>query len=265
MANKQGDFIWYELLTDNADAAQAFYGDVLGWRVEDSGVPNMDYRILQATDPDSGEVNPVGGLMQITPQMKDGGARPLWLGYIAVDDVDASVGRIVAAGGTVPMPATDIPYVGRIAMVTDPQGTPFYVMRGFSDDTSLAFAFDRPRVGHCAWNELNTSDPEAAKRFYFEEFGWQKDDEMDMGEMGTYEFLRHGGIIGALMRTPDNQPQPLWHYYFRVSNIDQAAARIAAAGGQVLFGPDQIPGGDFIIKGMDPQGAPFSLVGARPA
>ena len=87
MANKQGDFIWYELLTDDADAAQAFYGNVLGWRVKDSGVPNMDYRILQATDPDSGEVNPVGGLMQITPQMKDGGARPLWLGYIAVDDV----------------------------------------------------------------------------------------------------------------------------------------------------------------------------------
>jgi predicted enzyme related to lactoylglutathione lyase len=265
MANKQGDFIWYELLTDDADAAQAFYGEVLGWQVTDSGVANMDYRILQATDPDSGEVNPVAGLMQITPEMQDGGARPLWLGYIAVDDVDASVGRIVAAGGNLRMPATDIPDVGRIAMVTDPQGTPFYVMRGSSEDTSLAFAFDRPRVGHCAWNELSTTDPEAAKRFYFEEFGWQKDDEMDMGEMGAYEFLRHGGIIGALMRKPDNLPQSLWQYYFRVADIDQAAAKITAAGGQVLYGPEQVPGGDHIIQGMDPQGTAFSLVGARQA
>jgi hypothetical protein len=265
MANKHGDFIWYELLTEDADAAQAFYAEVVGWQVVDSGVPNMDYRILQATDTDSGELNPIGGLMQLSEEMQAGGARPVWLGYIGVNDVDACVARITAAGGSVMMPATDIADVGRIAMVTDPQGVPFYVMRGFSDRTSLAFAFDRPRIGHCGWNELRTSDPAAAKRFYGDLFGWQKDGEMDMGEMGAYEFLRHGSILGAVMPKPDTMPQPMWQFYFRVSDIDRAAERIAAAGGQLSFGPEQIPGGDYVVNGTDPQGALFSLVGARQA
>ncbi|MBV1788521.1 VOC family protein [Marinobacterium sp. D7] len=263
MANKQGDFLWYELLTDDADAAQAFYSDVIGWQTVDSGVPNMDYRILQATDPDSGEVNPVGGMMPLTEEMRAGGARPVWLGYIAVEDVDHCVARITEAGGRVMLPPFDIDDVGRIAMVTDPQGVPFYIMRGFSEETSLAFAFDRPRVGHCGWNELRTTDPAAAKQFYGELFGWQKEGEMDMGEEGCYEFLRHGSVLGAVMPKPDTMPMPMWHFYFRVADIDRAVDKIASAGGQLTFGPVQVPGGDYIVKGIDPQGASFSLVGAR--
>ena len=265
MANKHGEFIWYELCTDDADGAQAFYGDLLGWQVEDSGQPGMDYRLLRAEDAETGEQSHVGGLMQLTDDMRDCGARPVWLGYIGVDDVDRTVASIGAAGGEVRMPATDIPRVGRIAMVTDPQGIPFYVMRGASDDTSLAFASDCPRVGHCAWNELITPDPTAAKAFYFGEFGWTKDGEMDMGPMGAYEFIRHNGVIGAIMPKPAEMPAPMWHYYFRVDDIDAALKKIESGGGQLLHGPDEIPGGDFILKGFDPQGALFALVGGRKA
>ena len=154
MPNKHGEFIWYELLTDNSDGALQFYSEILGWEATDSGQPGMDYRILHARDEDAGELLDVGGLMQLTQEMRQRGARPLWLGYIGVDDVDQAVGRIVVAGGAVQMPPTDIPDVGRIAMVTDPQSVPFYVMRGFSKERSRAFAADRPRIGHCAWNEL---------------------------------------------------------------------------------------------------------------
>lgn len=263
MPNKHGEFIWYELCTDNADAAQRFYSAILGWRFTDSGQPGVDYRILHARDEGTGEWRPVGGLMPLSEEMKQGGARPVWLGYIGVDDVDRTVAEITAAGGSVQMPATDIPDVGRIAMVTDPQGTPFYVMRGNSDDPSLAFASDCPRVGHCAWNELVTSDSEAAKAFYFKAFGWTKDGEMDMGPMGAYEFIRHNGVIGAIMPKPDAMPVPMWHYYFRAANIDAAINAITDNGGQILHGPDEIPGGDFIVKGVDPQGAMFALVGSR--
>ena len=263
MANKHGEFIWYELLTDNCDDAITFYSAILGWEATASGHPSMDYRILHAKDEDTGESCGACGLLQLNEEMRQGGARPVWLGYIGVDDVDHSVANIVACGGKVKMPATDIPNVGRLAMVTDPQGVPFYVMRGFSDQTSLAFASDKPRVGHCAWNELVTNDPESAKTFYFKEFGWSKDGEMNMGPMGAYEFIRHNGVIGAVMPKPNDMPIPMWNYYFRCADIDNAVNTIAELGGKIEFGPDEIPGGQFIVKGLDPQGALFALIGER--
>ena len=263
MRTKHGEFIWYELLTDNSDAALAFYSTILGWQASDSGQANMNYRILHASSVDTCESHDIGGLIQLTDDMRTHGAKPVWLGYIAVDDVDRTVESILSVGGHIQMPPKDIPNVGRIAMITDPQGTPFYIMRGLSNEAPLAFASDKPRVGHCAWNELSTSDPDAAKAFYFQQFGWSKDGEMDMGPMGSYEFIRHNGLIGAVFPKPEDQPVPMWSYYFRCADIDKAHDVIIEQGGQILLGPDEIPGGDFIIKGLDPQGALFALIGAR--
>lgn len=260
MANKHGDFIWYELLTDNTDLAQLFYGNVLDWEFNDSGQAEMDYTIITAKASAD-----IGGMLQITPEMKAGGAQPLWLGYIAADDVDACIERIITAGGTEIMPATDIPDVGRIAMLSDPQGALFYIMRGLSDEASLAFAADHPKDGHCAWNELMSSNPAGARSFYGNEFGWIKDGEMDMGPMGTYEFLRHDHMIGAIMPSPDAMPRPMWNYYFRVADIDIAVEKVKAGGGTILTGPAPIPGDEYTIQGLDPQGAVFSLVGQRKA
>ena len=176
MPNKHGDFIWYELITSDADAAQDFYGNVLNWSFAGSGQPGMDYRIINAQDIS------VGGLMAITQDMADHGARPAWVGYVAVDDVDKCVESVEHGGGRTLMPGMDIPHVGRIAMVTDPQGAPFYIMRPSGEGESMAFAYDQPRVGHCAWNELITSDQAAAWHFYGVRFGWVKDGDMDMGD-----------------------------------------------------------------------------------
>lgn len=260
MANSHGDFIWYELLTTDADAAQAFYGAIFGWKARDSGQPDMDYRLLTASAGD------VGGLMQITDGMKAGGAQPVWLGYIAVDDVDAAVASIMKAGGKTQMPAMDIPTVGRIAMMADPQGAPFYVMRGASDQESHAFAYDKPRLGHCAWNELSTSHRSAAMTFYADQFGWKKDGEMDMGSMGAYEFFRRRdvpGMFAAVMTKPAELPISLWTYYFRVADIDEAVARTKDRGGQIAHGPIEIPGGEYAANAIDPQGAMFAFVGPR--
>jgi predicted enzyme related to lactoylglutathione lyase len=260
MANKHGDFIWYELLTDNTDLAQSFYGNVLDWEFNDSGQAEMDYTIITAKASAD-----IGGMLQITPEMRAGGAQPIWLGYIAADDVDACIERIITAGGTEIMPATDIPDIGRLAMVSDPQGALFYIMRGLSDEASLAFAADHPRYGHCAWNELMSSNPAGARSFYGKEFGWIKDGEMDMGPMGTYEFLRHDHMIGAIMPSPEAMPRPMWNYYFRVADIDIAVEKVKAGGGTILTGPDPIPGDEYTIQGLDPQGVVFSLVGQRKA
>jgi len=254
-------FIWYELLTTDVDAAQRFYSDVVGWTVRPGATPGMDYRHLTAGDGED-----IGGMLQLTEQMRAGGARPVWLGYIDVPDVDAAVTAIESHGGKTQMPATTMDGVGRIAMVTDGQGVPFYVMTPMPppdrpDARSTAFA--RNAIGHCAWNELATSDPRQAFGFYTGQFGWTDGGTMPMGEMGDYQFLNdEDGMIGAITRSQDNRPS-LWLYYFRVRDIDAAKQTVESRGGTIMLAPQEVPGGDHILIGGDPQGAVFALVGAR--
>lgn len=253
--NPHGEFIWYELITRDPDAAQAFYAPMLGWSVADSGVADMDYRI--ASTPDAG----VAGIMKTPPGAP---MPPAWLGYVGVDDVDAAVASVTGGGGAVHMPAWDVPGVGRMALVADPQGAVFYLMRGQSGERSLAFAYDRPRPGHCAWNELSTTDPAAAWTFYGQRFGYVKDGELDMGSMGKYEFIRHGAsVIGAIMPKAPQMPVSAWSFYFRVPDIDVAARHIRENGGSLFMEPMEIPGGEYSLNGQDPQSAAFGLVGPR--
>ena len=257
MTNMAGDFVWYELLTSDADAAQNYYGSILEWSFADSGQVGMDYRIIEAPE------HAIGGVLKITSEMAAHGTRPSWLGYIIVDDVDARIAAIAAAGGQVLMPAMNIPDVGRIAMLCDPQGAPFYIMKNAGEGESYAFAKDQPRIGHCAWNELVTNDQTAAWEFYGTQFGWVKSDAMDMGPMGTYDFIGHDGTLGAIMKgTPEMGP-PHWNQYFRVADIDVAQSAVEADGGTITNGPMEIPGGEFALNAMDPQGAAFGLVGPR--
>lgn len=265
MTNQHGDFIWYELLTSDADAAADFYGQVIGWSSQDSGQKDMDYRFFSSGD-GSDTKDGVGGYMAITPEMAEGGARPAWIGYIAVDDVDKSAAAIVSAGGSILMPAMDIDGVGRMAMVADPQGAVFYIMKGASDETSYSFAATEPKVGHCAWNELATSDPEAAKTFYANQFGWVQEGDMDMGPMGKYQFWWAAGkrfMLGAVMPKLPEMPMSAWGFYFRVPDIDAAVDAVNANGGTMLMEPVEIPGGDYSFNALDPQGASFGLVGPR--
>ena len=263
MPNKHGDFIWYELLTSDANASQDFYGRLLGWTFADSGQPGVDYRQFTAGE------HTVGGMMPISADMAAGGARPTWLGYIAVDDVDATVSAVKAAGGAVHMPPWDIPGVGRAAFVADAQSALFYVMRpippaGKPDASSHSFAATNPAVGQCAWNELATSDQPAAVEFYTSQFGWRQEGDMDMGPMGKYQFFYHGpDMIGAVWPKMPEMPVSAWSYYFRVADIDAAVRMIKANGGSVMQEPIEIPGGEFSIVGTDPQGAVLALMGPR--
>lgn len=254
MPNAHGDFIWFELRTSDPDAAQDFYAKVVGWTIADSGMPGMDYRILNAPD------GSIGGLMK----MPDGDGAPIWLGYVGVDDVDRSVEQMTGAGATVQMPAMTVEGVGRMAMLADPLGAVLYVMRGESDGTSTAFRMAPDSFGHVVWAELTSSDPEAAKRFYADAFGWRQEGGMPMGPLGDYQFLHNArGSLGAVMPSSVPGSVPGWLYYLHVQNIDAAAAEVRSSGGTVVQEPMEIPGGDFSLIGLDPQGARFGLVGPR--
>ncbi|MBC7799872.1 MAG: VOC family protein [Gemmatimonadaceae bacterium] len=255
MADPHGRFVWYELMTTDMDAAARFYAGVVGWTVSDFD-GDASYRMFSA-----GPAG-VGGLMAVPPGAGD--MRPGWFGYVGVDDVNATVDSIVAAGGAVQMPARDLDGVGRIAMLADPQGVAFYVMRGTSSEPSVSFNLTAP--GHGAWNELGTTDLPAALAFYAAQFGWTKGDAMSMGPMGDYQFVHHGGErIGAMMARPEPGPPPGWQFYFRVADIDAAARATTAGGGTILNGPMPVPGDDHILVATDPQGATFAVVGQRNA
>lgn len=259
-----GGFIWYELLTPDPDAAAEFYGAVVGWTIPPEADPlagGMDYRIIGRADGGA-----AGGVVRLSPEMLAHGARSCWLGYIDVADVDEAVAAIVADGGRVQMPAMDLP-VGRIAMVSDPQGASSYVMKpippaGQPDAQSDVFSIDRPQ--HIRWNELSSSDPQAAIAFYTKHFGWTQQGEMDMGPMGTYRFIQHDGTgIGAIMPKAQELPASLWNYYIGVDDIDRAAEAVKVQGGKIIEGPHQIPGGEYSLVGIDRLGAVFGLVGPR--
>ena len=256
MADKRGDFVWYELMTPDPDAAQTFYGGLLGWTFADGGQPDMEY-ILASKDGTE-----VAGFMALTDEMTEGGAQPLWAGYVGVDDVDASAKQVGALGGTLLLEPQDIPNVGRFAFLTDPAGAPIYLMS--LGEGSEAFAKYEAQDGHCAWNELVTDDPAAAKAFYTSLFGWEKDSEMDMGPMGLYEMFKTSDYtFGAIMKKPEMMPASLWIYYFRVPDIDAACNYVKANGGKLMTEPMQIPDGNYVLNGMDPQGAFFALIGNR--
>jgi predicted enzyme related to lactoylglutathione lyase len=250
------NFVWYELMTSDAKAAQNFYAKVVGWKAQDSGMPGMDYTMLLA-----GEA-PMAGLMALPKEASDAGAKPGWVGYVAVDDVDAYAGRVAKAGGAIHMPPTDIPNVGRFATVADPQGAVFCLFKAASDRARPQLAPDTPGV--IGWHELMAGDGEKAFGFYADLFGWTKDEAIDMGPMGRYQLFKAGDApIGGMMTKPAEVPAPFWAYYFQVDAIGAAMERLKAAGGTVINGPMEVPGGSWIVQGIDPQGAMFSLLSRK--
>lgn len=248
---------WYELTTSEGKLKQAgdFYGRILGWRIEDSGMEGFDYHLARS------EGDMVAGLMVMPEDVA--GMSPFWMVYFAVDDADRVAADARAAGASVHREPADILGTGRFAILADPQGAAFGILQPTpmtsSDD---APAFDQNKAGHGNWNELMSTDPEAGFAFYAGLFGWTKGDAMDMGEMGTYQLFRHKGVdIGGMMGLGD-APVPNWLPYFGVDGIvSERIDAIRAAGGIVHHGPVEVPGGAYIAVAQDPQNAWFAIVG----
>jgi uncharacterized protein len=246
----RGRIVWHELMTKDTNAAKKFYTEVVGWGTQqfDGG---MDYTMWTAGE------NPVGGVMDTPPEAAAMGAPPSWTMYVAVPDTDATVAQATKLGGSVIAPPTDIPGVGRFAVLRDPQGAVFAVIKGEGPDRPET----DPQRLEFSWHELMTTDYKAADKFYSELFGWTKKDEFDMGPMGIYHmFGRDRFTYGGMMNKPADMPAPPhWVNYVHVESADAAAERATKAGGTVMLGPMEVPGGDRIAVLMDPQGATFAV------
>ncbi len=254
MAGTQSPFVWYECMSSDVAASKAFYGKVVGWSTEDMPTPRMTYTLLRIGD------TQVGGMMALPNEASAAGMKPGWLGYVGVEDTDRATAKAQQLGGKVLMPPTDLPNVGRISMIRDPQGAPLYL---FKPAQAGQRAVSR-EPGQIGWHELHTTDWPKAFGFYTDMFGWLKGDSMDMGPMGTYQlFTINGTPSGAMFNSPAAQGARFWLYYFNVGNIDDAVMRLGESGGKVMHGPVEVPGGGWNVQAADPQGAAFALFGSR--
>jgi predicted enzyme related to lactoylglutathione lyase len=246
-----GHFVWYELMTTDPGAAEEFYPAVTGW-----GTAPFEGLDFPYTTWMRGEMR-VGGVMELPEEARAAGAPPHWVTYVSTPDLDATVARAVELGASVRMPAKEIP-VGRFAVLVDPQGAELAVFQGTAEPQG-----DRePEIGEISWHELATTDWKAAWEFYSALFGWVKTSEFDMGEMGTYWMF--GRIpeltLGAMFDKPAAAPgPPFWGIYVRVADVHAAVETVKARGGQVINGPMEVPGDDWIVQCLDPQGAMVSF------
>ena len=249
-AEIRGRFVWHELMTTDTDAASDFYSRVVPWKAEDSGMPSYSLWM-------SGKTR-AGGLMAL-PDDTGSATPPHWIIYIGTPDVDATVTAAEKLGGRILKSASDIPNVGRFAVLSDPQGAAFAVFNPSS--TPEEGMGPGGEVGDFTWHELATTDPDAAFDFYAELFGWSKGAGHDMGEMGIYQLIElDGKEVGGLFKARDNSTPPNWLSYVRVASAEKAAAAVKAAGGRILNGPMEVPGGSWIVQVLDPQGGAFAVV-----
>jgi hypothetical protein len=243
--------IWYELMTTDTAAAEKFYKDVVGWTAAPFPNSPEPYIVFKR----SGDAG-VAGLMKRPEGMN---MPPFWAMYVGTPKLEETIGHIKRLGGNELSPLIDLPSVGRMQMMTDPQGAAFYVMQPSSTEETPE---TMPVPGEGSWHELMTTDAPAAMQFYSDVFGWQAGEAMDMGPLGKYHlFNRPHGMIGGMMNKPREMAHvpPHWAIYFLVPDMDAAVARVTSNGGSILNGPMEVPGGDRVVNAMDPQGAAFSL------
>lgn len=241
-----GRFVWHDCMTTDAARSQDYYVKLFGWRIETMPMGGFDYRMIVHGP------TPIGGIVE-EKQI------PVahWMPYLSVANVDQMAKRIGELGGSVCVPPTDIPNVGRFAVAGDPLGAYFTIYKGLPD--SPGFDPDLPLAGRVCWNELLSQDPAKAQRFYSALFGW-KDEPKDMGPMGTYHVQSLGGKqAGGIMKNPMNGAPDAWLVYFAVDDLKTETTKAARLGGTICVEPMPIPGiGSFSML-TDPVGATFAL------
>ncbi len=243
-----GKFVWHDLITDDVQAATAFYGGLLGWTFEKTTHPGGgDYTIVF-----SGE-RLVAGIVALDDPANADYSR--WLGYLSVQDVDEAVGTTRSEGGSAVAGPLDLPNVGRAAAIQDPQGAVVGLIRSDLGDPDDSLA---PRPGVVVWNEMLASDDAAAAAFYSAIGGLQVREEARPG--GIYRVLSaQGRDRSAVMQRPNDDIEPFWLTHFAVVDVGEAAQRAEALGGEVLLGPDPDLRNGTIALVVDPTGAVLAL------
>jgi predicted enzyme related to lactoylglutathione lyase len=244
---EQGTFSWTDLATPDAQASKAFYGGLFPWEFTDEPIPEGGVYVMARLDGRAAAA-----------MFETGERHPAWASYVTVDDADAVTDKARELGANVLAEPFDVMDVGRMSTIQDPTGAVFCV---WQPRASIGAQVVNGH-GALSLNQLNTSDPEAAQRFYSELFGWRIEQvgDTDTPYWGIYRGER---LNGGMMPLPPGAPMPShWLVYFGTDDLDAAAKQIGSAGGKLMVEPRDVPGGRILVA-QDPQGAFFALVAGR--
>jgi uncharacterized protein len=237
-----GTFSWTDLSTPDAQASKAFYGGLFGWDFQDEPIPGGGVYVLAN----------LGG-RRVAAMFETSERHPAWASYVTVDDADAAASRAAELGANLLAEPFDVMDAGRMATIQDPTGAVFCVWQpGRSIGAEVV-----NEHGALSLNQLNTTDPKAAERFYRELFDWRFDQvsDSDTNYWGIYNGER---LNGGMMETPGGAAPSHWLVYFGVDDVDAIAAELAT----VMVEPRDVPGGRIVVA-QDPQGAIFAAFSGR--
>jgi uncharacterized protein len=234
---------WVDLGAADINATANFYGQLFGWQFEPAGPVEETggYGMFSM-----GGKNVAG----LGPQM-DTSQPPYWSTYVTVADIEATLARAEADGGTIVMPAMDVLDAGRMAIVTDPNGAPVSLWQ--PKEHIGAQIVNEP--GTLCWNEVHCSDTHAASNFYERIFNWRPEQQDFGGMQYTIFMLGDKGVAGMLKM----EGRPRWEISFAVADCDATVANAKKLGGTVLNGPEDIPVGRYAVL-ADPEGAQFGVI-----
>ncbi|MBI4501353.1 MAG: VOC family protein [Gemmatimonadetes bacterium] len=247
----RGYFLWHELLTPDPQAAVAFYQRVIGWQKQ-KWEQDPSYTILAYQNA------PMAGVMELPEDAKAMNAPPHWMAYIGTPDVEITAWDAQRLGAKLLKGPVATPTVGKWAILSDPQGA---VFAAYTPEQTPKVGAE-PAIGDFSWHELATTSYAAALDFYRELFGWQKTGSFDMGPAGTYLMYGFGKqrLGGMYTLTGEQGGTPAhWLSYIRVPDVKPVTKAIQSAGGAILNGPMEVPGGDWVTMAKDPQGAVFAV------
>jgi predicted enzyme related to lactoylglutathione lyase len=246
VATRVGTFVWHEQVSGDPKQAESFYTQLFGWGTEVFAPGEIDYTMISS----GGSTH--GGFSKAM----EGAPPPHWLGHIRVEDLDATIENAKSAGGKLAAGPFDMENVGRLGIISDPQGAyvGVYQPTGEGSDSQGVFV----------WDELGTTDVDGAQRFYEQVFGWTT---KDMGEdFGGYRIFELGSAqVGGLMANPQPEIPAMWTPYVGVDDTDAMCKKATDLGAAVLVEPMDVPTvGRFAIL-KDPQGAVFGIIKGEPA
>lgn len=248
MSIDKGRFTWFEQLSDAPATAQRFYTEVLPWTVESFAMGGDTYPMIKAG------AATVGGFAKLP----DGVKQPHWISYVTVDDVERAAKAVVAAGGKTLMDAFDVPTVGRMQPIADPEGAALFLFtpaQGSGEKTTGPGSFH--------WNELWAKDAKKAVAFYEKVLGYTHD-EMPM-PTGTYYVLKNGEQSrGGIMQSPSKDIPSHWLPYVEVADLDGTVKRVIRNGGKQEGEAMEVPGVGRFAFVRDGQGARLGLITPAP-
>jgi len=242
-----GKFIWFDLATVDIASQKKFYGDVFGWTYQPISQADSQYTIIK-----NGERN-IAGMFQIKPPA-DAKAGALWISLMSVTDPDTAVAVTKKQGGSVQTPTTSLARRGTYALLRDPEGALFGVLKSDSGDP-----LDHDiQPGEFMWVDLFASDVQRAAKFYQQLAGY---DVVSDDNHVHHEFLRSSGKYRAgIVPRPEQANHSGWLPYIKVTDVAATLQKVTDAGGHIMVEPD-----DSLLNGnlaifADPDGGIVGIV-----